>query len=86
MKEEKNKLLKRLRRIEGQIRGLQRMIQEDRSCEEIITQLSSIGGALKGAGIMIIKIYVKDCLQRGQNLDVIEKDFHRIIERFVTNL
>ncbi|MCS7203161.1 MAG: metal-sensitive transcriptional regulator [Thermodesulfovibrio sp.] len=86
MGEEKTKLFKRLKKIEGQIKGLQKMIHQDRSCEEIITQLSSISGALKGVGMMIIKIYLKECLQKGKSIEEIEREFQKIIKRFIVNL
>jgi DNA-binding FrmR family transcriptional regulator len=44
---ERQKLLHRLRRLEGQVRGLQRMIEEERSCHEVLTLLCGIRGALE---------------------------------------
>ncbi|HMH84929.1 MAG TPA: metal-sensitive transcriptional regulator, partial [Gemmatimonadaceae bacterium] len=46
--EVKSRNLKRLRRIEGQIRGLQKMVVEDRYCADILTQISSVQEALRG--------------------------------------
>ena len=47
----KDRNLKRLRRIEGQVRGLQRMVEEDRYCADILTQISSVHEALRSVGI-----------------------------------
>lgn len=47
-KEETDKLVKRLNRIEGQVKGIKNMIVEDRECMEILNQLRSVSSALKG--------------------------------------
>lgn len=53
--------LKRLRRIEGQVRGLQRMIEEDRYCTDIITQLSSVQEALRAVGRELMRNHLRHC-------------------------
>jgi DNA-binding FrmR family transcriptional regulator len=53
--------LKRLRRIEGQIRGLQKMVEEDRYCPEIITQIASVQEALRGVGRQLLRTHLKHC-------------------------
>jgi len=53
--------LKRLRRIEGQIRGLQRMVEEDRYCADILTQISSVHEALRGVGRELVRHHLKHC-------------------------
>jgi DNA-binding FrmR family transcriptional regulator len=53
--------LKRLRRIEGQVRGLQRMIEEDRYCADIMTQLSSVQEALRAVGRELMRNHLKHC-------------------------
>jgi DNA-binding FrmR family transcriptional regulator len=53
--------LKRLRRIEGQIRGLQKMIEEDRYCPDIITQIASVQEALRGVGRQLLRNHLKHC-------------------------
>ena len=57
-----DRLLDRLRRIEGQVRGLQRMITEESACEDVLTQLSAIRSALDRAGIQLITHKVRECL------------------------
>jgi len=52
----------RLRRVEGQIRGLQRMVQEQRDCEAILTQLIAARAALDRVGLLIVNDYVEDCV------------------------
>ncbi|NUQ13474.1 MAG: metal-sensitive transcriptional regulator [Gemmatimonadaceae bacterium] len=53
--------LKRLRRIEGQVRGLQKMIEEDRYCADIITQISSVHEALRGVSRELMRNHLKHC-------------------------
>ena len=55
--------LVRLRRIEGQIRGIQKMIEEKRYCVDILTQISSIVGALKSVEENILARHLQGCVQ-----------------------
>jgi DNA-binding FrmR family transcriptional regulator len=57
----KEVLLNRLRRIEGQVRGVERMIEEGRDCESIITQLQALRSATESVGALILKNYMKLC-------------------------
>lgn len=59
--------LVRLRRIEGQIRGIQKMIQEKRYCIDILTQLSSIVGAIKSVEENILSRHLKGCVKLSFN-------------------
>lgn len=56
------KLLNRLRRVEGQARGLQRMIEEGRPCEEVFTQLAATKAALDRVGVLLISHKMRECL------------------------
>jgi DNA-binding FrmR family transcriptional regulator len=53
--------LTRLRRIEGQVRGLQRMVEEDRYCADVMTQLSSVQEALRSVGKELMRNHLKHC-------------------------
>jgi DNA-binding FrmR family transcriptional regulator len=53
--------LNRLRRIEGQVRGLQKMVEEERYCADILTQLSSVQEALRGVGRELLRNHLKHC-------------------------
>jgi CsoR family transcriptional regulator, copper-sensing transcriptional repressor len=57
----KERNLKRLRRIEGQVRGLQKMVDEDRYCADILTQISSVHEALRGVGRELMRNHLKHC-------------------------
>jgi len=52
---------KRLRRIEGQIRGLQKMVEEDRYCADIITQVASVQEALRGVARNLMRNHLRHC-------------------------
>ena len=56
-------LMTRMRRIEGQARGVQRMIAEDRDCMEILTQLSSLRSAAYSAGVALTQHFAVQCVQ-----------------------
>ena len=58
----KDRNLKRLRRIEGQVRGLQKMIEADRYCPEIMIQLASVHEALRAVARELMKNHLKHCV------------------------
>jgi DNA-binding FrmR family transcriptional regulator len=60
----KDRNLKRLRRIEGQVRGLQKMVEEDRYCADIMTQISSVHEALRAVGRELMRNHLKHCATR----------------------
>ena len=62
-------LQKRLRRIEGQVRGVQRMLDEDRDCHEIVQQLAAIRSAVQGASLVFMREYASDCLMNADKSD-----------------
>lgn len=57
----KDRNLKRLRRIEGQVRGLQKMVESDRYCADIMMQISSVQEALRGVGRELMRNHLKHC-------------------------
>jgi DNA-binding FrmR family transcriptional regulator len=60
--ETKTACLKRLRRIEGQVRGLARMVEEDRYCIDIVTQIAAVRAALRRAEEEILSQHVAHCV------------------------
>ena len=60
--EAKEKLVQRLKRIEGQVRGVQAMLDEERDCREIMQQLSAIHSAVQGASRIFLQEYAASCL------------------------
>jgi CsoR family transcriptional regulator, copper-sensing transcriptional repressor len=57
----KTRNLARLRRIEGQVRGLQKMVEEDRYCVDVMTQISSVHEALRSVGRELMRNHLKHC-------------------------
>jgi DNA-binding FrmR family transcriptional regulator len=58
----KDDLLNRLRRIEGQVRGIQRMIEDERSCHDILQQISAVRSASYQASVLLVRSYAAECL------------------------
>lgn len=65
--EVKEKLLDRLRRVEGQVRGVQNMLNTGRDCREILQQLTAIRAAVHGASLTLLEEYASDCLLRQED-------------------
>ena len=59
----KDQYLSRLKRIEGQVRGLQRMVDEDTYCIDVLTQISSITKALQNVGVGLVDEHIRHCVQ-----------------------
>lgn len=60
----KDDVQKRLRRIEGQVRGIQRMLDEDRDCAEILQQLNAVNAAARNTTRLFMRAHARDCLLR----------------------
>ena len=58
----KDQLLKRLARIEGQVRGLTRMVEEDRYCIDVLTQIQATEAALQGVALGLLDDHVRNCM------------------------
>lgn len=87
MQKDKTKIIHRLRRIEGQIRGLQKMIESGRTCEEIITQFASINGALKSAGFSIVMYYFHECLtNKAESVQNLEEEMEKVIKTYIYSM
>lgn len=61
---DRRRMVSRLRRIEGQVRGLQRMIEEESDCAEVVTQVAAVRGALDKVGFLILSNRLEECLRR----------------------
>jgi CsoR family transcriptional regulator, copper-sensing transcriptional repressor len=67
----KDDLQKRLKRIEGQVRGVQKMLDEDRECHEVVQQLAAIKSAVQGATLVFMRDYASDCIM---NIETDDKE------------
>ena len=66
---EKDAYVKRLRRIEGQVRGLQRMVEEDAYCIDILTQVSAVTKALQSVAVGLLDQHVRHCVTNAATND-----------------
>jgi CsoR family transcriptional regulator, copper-sensing transcriptional repressor len=64
--ENKDELGGRLRRVEGQIRGIQRMVDDDEYCIDILTQISAAGSALKKVAVALLDDHIRHCVADGR--------------------
>jgi DNA-binding FrmR family transcriptional regulator len=76
----KQAVLLRLRRIEGQVRGLQRMVGSGAPCEEILTQLAAAISAIKKAGLVMMQTYMEECLEKIQKRESAVKPKETVME------
>lgn len=85
----KDDYLKRLARIEGQVRGLQRMINEDTYCIDVLTQVNAVSAALKGVAVGLLDEHVRHCVSQATKAgnaaqaDKMVTEATRAIERLV---
>src|SRR5215213_2982873 len=84
----KDDYLKRLRRIEGQVRGLQRMIEEDTYCIDILTQVSAVTKALQSVAVGLLDQHVRHCVTNAvtndpDHIDDMVGEATRAIERLI---
>ncbi|KEP68128.1 hypothetical protein DL1_14835 [Thioclava dalianensis] len=63
MKQDKQRTLDRLARLEGQVRGIAKMVQEDRYCVDILAQTSAVRSALKGVERMLLENHAHHCVE-----------------------
>ncbi|MFD1020460.1 metal-sensing transcriptional repressor [Thalassobacillus hwangdonensis] len=84
-KDEKQKVLDRLKRIEGQVRGIQKMVEEDRYCVDILVQISAIDSALKQAGFSLMERHTKHCVSdaiKSGNGDESIEELMKVMKQF----
>ena len=62
-------VVKRLKRIEGQVRGLQKMVIEERECESIVIQLAAVRSAIDSVGALVLNNYIKICAPKESETD-----------------
>jgi DNA-binding FrmR family transcriptional regulator len=60
--EEDQEVVRRLRKIEGQVKGLQKMIEEGRECEQVLTQVLAARAALDQVALRLVRTHIGDCL------------------------
>lgn len=73
-KESKEKVIQRLRRIEGQVRGVQRMVLEEDACVDILTQIAALRAALAQVGKVVFENHSRHCIQQALDANNGEED------------
>jgi len=83
--QEKQSMINRLKRIEGQIRGLQKMVEDDRYCVDILIQMSAVQAALKKVGFSVMERHAKMCVnhaaKEGKGDEYID-ELMKVIQQF----
>lgn len=77
--EDKAKILARLRRIEGQVRGVQRMVEEDKYCVDVLTQLSAIIAGSRAVGLLILEDHIRGCV-----INAAPEDREAVLDELIT--
>ena len=84
---DKELLENRLKRIEGQVRGVQRMIDEEAYCVDILTQVASVVSALEKVGALVLRDHVEHCvresIEKGEDADRKIEELTAAVERFL---
>jgi DNA-binding FrmR family transcriptional regulator len=81
--EERKAIINRLRRIEGQLRGIQRMIIEEKPCVEVLTQLSAARNAMQQACVEIIKKNMYKCIKESANADENIEELEKLVSALI---
>jgi CsoR family transcriptional regulator, copper-sensing transcriptional repressor len=81
---DKAKILTRLRRMEGQVRGVQKMVEEDQYCLDILTQLSAVIAAARTTGLLVLEDHIRGCVVNASEDDreTVLAELGEAIERF----
>ncbi|MCP2520617.1 metal-sensitive transcriptional regulator [Candidatus Aminicenantes bacterium AC-335-A11] len=88
MEKIKEELIIRLKKIEGQIKGVLKMIEEGRDCDEILIQVASLRSAVNKIGVIILENYLKMCINKinKEKMDFEEiENFFEIFSKYVKN-
>lgn len=77
--EDKAAIIRRLRRVEGQIKGIAKMVEEDKFCGDILVQIAAARAALNSAGGLILESYMKVCLDGYIDGELEDKELDELI-------
>lgn len=84
--EEKQNILKRLRRIEGQLKGIQRMLESDACCVDVLVQIAAVKAAVNKAGTLIFENHAKECFSKSlenKSQDEVVKELMQVLTSFI---
>lgn len=85
---DKTRILNRLRRIEGQVRGVERMVEEDQYCLDVLTQLSAIISGAKATGLLLLEDHIRGCVINASddNREAMLTELNDAIARFTRSV
>src|SRR5665647_3614845 len=78
--ETKENMLKRLRRIEGQVKGIHKMIEEDKYCADILTQVAAVRAAINKVGSLVLEKHSMTCIQNAVSCEDKEKALKELVK------
>lgn len=77
MQEERQNIINRLNRIEGQVKGIRRMIEEEQSCSEVLMQIAAVKAAVAKVGTVVFQTHFRHCLEQavyeGEGTDFVDE-------------
>lgn len=76
----KQDLMTRLNRIEGQVKGIKRMVDEENSCVDLLTQIAAVRAAINKVGGLILDQYANDCIQRSFESESKDQEIKNLTE------
>jgi DNA-binding FrmR family transcriptional regulator len=89
MEDQRREIILRLRRIEGQVRGLVAMIERQEPCQEILTQVAAITAAMKRVGVAVLEAYMEECLAKEEggpaDLKKTLKELRTAVSRYISS-
>ncbi|EEG77640.1 metal-sensitive transcriptional regulator [Dethiobacter alkaliphilus] len=87
MHEERQNIINRLNRIEGQIKGIRKMIEEENSCAEVMMQIAAVKAAVNRVGTVMFETHFRDCLEKaiaeGEDLDFVD-DVMKMLSKYIS--
>jgi DNA-binding FrmR family transcriptional regulator len=84
---DRDEILSRLKKVEGQIRGIQRMVSDDAYCVDVLTQISAVVSGMEKVGLRLVREHMRGCVSeairaKGSGDDKIE-EVVKVVERFL---
>lgn len=85
---DKVKLLSRLARVEGQIRGIARMVEDDRYCVDVLTQISAVNSSMQSIGLILLQDHIRGCVigADAEDQDDRLEELNKAIARFTRSV